>query len=89
MYPMTVPAEVICKPTSTTLHRETRSSWKQEPLIAGRVSPSQAGLLAKLRSNAGGDPIIRTASGAHHYKLIGLDISTRGSAAKIQTTAWR
>ncbi|HEX2270911.1 MAG TPA: hypothetical protein VHH35_15310, partial [Pyrinomonadaceae bacterium] len=44
--------------------------------ITGRVSPSQAGLLAKLRSNVGGDPIIKTASGAHHYKLIGLDIST-------------
>ncbi|HKR21529.1 MAG TPA: hypothetical protein VJS17_03000, partial [Pyrinomonadaceae bacterium] len=44
--------------------------------ITGRVTPSQSGLLAKLRSNVGGDPVIRTAAGAHHYKLIGLDIST-------------
>src|SRR5687767_5326252 len=44
--------------------------------ISGRVSPSQSGLLAKLRSNVGGLPIIATASGAHHYKLIGLEIST-------------
>jgi len=44
--------------------------------ITGRVSPSQSALLAKLRSNVGGDPIIATARGAHHYKLIGLDIST-------------
>ena len=44
--------------------------------ITGRVSPTQSGLLAKLRSNVGGDPIIATARGAHHYKLIGLDIST-------------
>ena len=44
--------------------------------ITGRVSPSQGGLLANLRSNVPGDPIIATARGAHHYKLIGLDIST-------------
>lgn len=44
--------------------------------IVGRVTLAQRGLLASLRSNVGGDPIIRTAPGAHHYKLIGLDIST-------------
>src|SRR5829696_4364864 len=33
--------------------------------IAGRVSPSQSGLLAKLRSNVSGDPIVKTAPGAH------------------------
>src|SRR5689334_8056387 len=43
--------------------------------ITGRVSPSQSALLAKLRSSIA-DPIIRTAAGAHHYKLIGLDVST-------------
>src|SRR5829696_4190062 len=44
--------------------------------ITGRVSPSQNGLLAKLRSNIVAEPIIKTAPGAHHYNLIGLDIST-------------
>ena len=44
--------------------------------ITGRVSPSQSGLLAQLRSNVPGDPVIRTDPGAHHYQLIGLDIST-------------
>src|SRR5689334_1924740 len=43
--------------------------------ITGRVSPSQSNLLARLRSSIS-DPIIRLSSGAHHYKLIGLDIST-------------
>jgi hypothetical protein len=47
--------------------------------IAGRVSPSQSGLLAKLRSNTVAEPIVKTATGAHHYKLIGLDISTVSS----------
>src|ERR1041385_362180 len=35
--------------------------------ITGRVSPSQSGLLAKLRSSIA-DPIVRTAAGAHHYR---------------------
>ena len=44
--------------------------------IPGRVSPSQSELLAKLRSNVVAEAVIQTATGAHHYKLIGLDIST-------------
>jgi len=44
--------------------------------ITGRVSPSQSNLLAKLRSNTVAEPIIKTTPGAHHYKLIGLEIST-------------
>src|SRR5687768_13262259 len=48
--------------------------------ITGRVSPSQSGLLAKLRSNVPGEPIVKTAPGAHHYQLIGLEISTFGAS---------
>src|SRR5215217_2751259 len=44
--------------------------------ITGRVSPSQSGLLARLRSNVPADPVINAAPGAHHYNLIGLDLST-------------
>src|ERR1041384_4239358 len=43
--------------------------------ITGRVTPSQSGLLTILRPPLA-DPIIRLSSGAHHYKLIGLDVST-------------
>lgn len=43
--------------------------------ITGRISISQTHLLAKLRSSLA-EPIIRTAPRAHHYKLIGLEIST-------------
>ena len=46
--------------------------------ITGRVSPAHSGLLAKLRSSIA-DPIIRTAPGAHHYKLMGLEVSTFSS----------
>lgn len=44
--------------------------------ITGRVSPSQSELLAKLRSNTPAEPVIKTVPGSHHYKLVGLDIST-------------
>ena len=43
--------------------------------IVGRVSPSQSGLLARLNSTLA-EPIISTLAGAHHYRLIGLEIST-------------
>src|SRR5262245_16179127 len=43
--------------------------------ITGRVAPSQSALLAKLRCSTA-EPVIRFAAGAHHYKLIGLDVST-------------
>src|SRR5215210_3757042 len=48
--------------------------------ITGRVSPSQTSLLATLRSNIVAEPIIKTSAGAHHYKLMGLDISTVSSS---------
>jgi hypothetical protein len=47
--------------------------------ISGRVTPAQSGLLARLRSNVPGDPVINTLAGAHHYKFIGIDISTFSS----------
>lgn len=48
--------------------------------ITGRVTPAQSGLLAKLRSNVPGDPVITISPGVHHYRLIGLDISTFSSS---------
>ena len=66
--PFTLPAK------SGDLYVTIQSSRVSE--ITGRVSPSQSGLLAKLRANFGAEPIIKTATGAHHYKLIGLEIST-------------
>lgn len=48
--------------------------------ITGRVSPSQSDLLARLRSNTVAEPVIKTAPGAHHYKLVGLEISTFSSS---------
>jgi len=40
-----------------------------------RVSPASAASMAKIVATREGQPAIRTAAGAHHYKLIGLDVS--------------
>ncbi|HEU4507660.1 MAG TPA: Ig-like domain-containing protein [Pyrinomonadaceae bacterium] len=45
-----------------------------------RVGPAQAPLLARLHSASAASPIIRTAAGAHHYRLIGLEITTPTTA---------
>ena len=45
-----------------------------------RVGPAQAPLLARLHSASSASPIIKTAAGAHHYRLIGLEITTPTTA---------
>lgn len=44
--------------------------------LPARVTPAQSALLAKLQSNVAGEPIIKTAPGAHHFAFIGVDVST-------------
>ncbi|MDT5123040.1 MAG: hypothetical protein QOC96_2522, partial [Acidobacteriota bacterium] len=44
--------------------------------VAKRVSPSDSALLPKLLSPGNGMPALQTAAGAHHYRLIGLEIRT-------------
>ena len=41
-----------------------------------RVGPAQTKLFAKLQSATAGEPVIKTAPGAHHYRFIGVEIST-------------
>lgn len=48
-----------------------------------RVSPSQSALLAKLQSATNGEPIVKTAPGAHHYKFVGIEFSTADANVKV------
>ena len=48
-----------------------------------RVSPAQSDLFAKLQSSEAGSPIIKTATGAHHYKFLGVEISTTNAKVKV------
>ena len=48
-----------------------------------RVSPAQTALLAKLQSSTPGEPVIQTTPNSHHYRLVGLDISTAKADVKV------
>jgi len=48
-----------------------------------RVGPAQTELLAKLQSSTPGEPVIKTAPSSHHYRFIGLDISTAKADVKV------
>src|SRR5690349_6091425 len=41
-----------------------------------RVGPAQRDLFAKLQTSTAGEPVIKTTAGSHHYRLVGLEIST-------------
>lgn len=41
---------------------------------------TQASLLAKLQSTVNAEPVIKTAPGAHHYRFIGVEISTQSES---------
>jgi hypothetical protein len=45
-----------------------------------RVTPQYSKVLAKLVSPGRNLPVLRTAAGAHHYKLIGIDFGTQTAA---------
>lgn len=45
-----------------------------------RVGPAQSALFARLHNASSASPVIRTAAGAHHYRLIGLEITTPTTA---------
>lgn len=49
----------------------------------GRVAPSDSSLMPKLLSAGVGEAALQTAPGAHHYRLIGLEIRPSNAAASI------
>ena len=51
----------------------TSAPSRAVPPPGTRIGPAHAAVLAKLRSSSG--PVIATETGAHHYRLIGLDIA--------------
>ena len=77
---------VVLEPGATyrgpfTLPRKSGSGWivirtgdPGLPQPGSRVDPARAGRMAKLTAAAGSGPVVRTAPGAHHYRLVGLEI---------------
>jgi hypothetical protein len=48
-----------------------------------RVTPAQSGLMPKLLSPGRNEPALRTAAGAHHYRLLGIEIKPRDASAYV------
>ena len=46
------------------------------PSATTRIKPSDSPLLPKIVSPGGGEPALQTAVGAHHYRLVGIEIRT-------------
>jgi hypothetical protein len=51
------------------------------PPSTTRISPANAPLLPKLLSPGFGEAVLKTAPGAHHYRLIGIEMRTVDAAA--------
>jgi hypothetical protein len=74
-----------------TLPNKQGNAWItiQSSALAGlpgegqRVSPSNAAQMPKLLSSGLGEPAIKTAAGAHHFRFIGVEISTTNASANV------
>jgi hypothetical protein len=71
-----------------TLRKKDGSGWiiirssGTLPEPGTRVTPAQAAQMAKLVSRHPSDPVIRTQAGAHHYRLIGLEVTAAPDATR-------
>jgi hypothetical protein len=52
-----------------------RSSGADDLPVGRRVSPADAPRMARIVSARGSEPAVRTAAGAHHVKLVGLELT--------------
>ena len=47
-----------------------------------RVGPAQRNLFAKLQTSTAGESVIKTTPGSHHYRFVGIEVSTAKSDQK-------
>ena len=59
------------------------SALAQLPGEGRRVTPADAALMPKLLSPGFGEPALKTAPGAHHYRFVGVEISTTNIGANV------
>ncbi len=76
-----IPQATTCTGNFTLRNKGAASGWiviqtsGSLPLPGFRINPDRATQLAKIVT-ANGNPAIRTEAGAHHYRLIGLEITS-------------
>src|SRR5260370_29998708 len=77
-------AGLVSLPDKTGVDYITIQSSSALDLPEGvRVSPSQSALLAKMVSRGLGDPVVRTATAAHHYRFLGSEFAPQNNIALI------
>jgi hypothetical protein len=64
------------KPGAGWIHIRS-SAHGRLPRSGTRVAPAQAALMPRIES-PNREPALRTAAGAHHYRLVGIEITARG-----------
>jgi hypothetical protein len=75
------PANIKLPKKDCTEFITIQSSRAAELPQGQRIDPvAQASLLATLESTVNAEPVIQTATGAHHYKFIGLRIKTQSES---------
>jgi hypothetical protein len=79
--PFTLPKKDATSSDYITIRTSTPDSSLPSPTT--RISPTDSALLPKLLSPGSGQPALQTAPGAHHYRLIGLEIRTTDSSAVV------
>ena len=72
--PFTLPAKASSSTLFVTIRCSTPDSLLPPP--GSRITPASAPLLPKLLSPGQGLSALKTAAGAHHYRLIGIEFST-------------
>jgi hypothetical protein len=65
-----------------------RSSRAGELPEGVRVGPAQSALMPKVVSKGQGNPALQTEAGAHHYRLIGLEILPETPETFVYTLVW-
>ncbi|HEX8163296.1 MAG TPA: hypothetical protein VF538_15610 [Pyrinomonadaceae bacterium] len=53
------------------------------PAAGGRVTPAYAGAMPKIISPGRGDPALKTAPGAHHFRFVGIEFKPSDSSALV------
>ncbi|HJR05862.1 MAG TPA: hypothetical protein VJ842_01095, partial [Pyrinomonadaceae bacterium] len=79
----TLPAKRGGEGSANWITIRTNAPDTELPPAGTRITPAHAHLLPKLLSPGANAPALRTAAGAHHYRLVGLEIAPANASVEI------
>ena len=69
------PLKLPNKPGSQWITIQSSALESGLPRSGGRVTPAHAGAMPKIVTATNGEPALKTAAGAHHYRFIGIEFA--------------